>query len=170
MSETAIFPWFWPLPSTKSRFLCAFSLRNPRFRAFRAQNRHFCALFAFETPIFGLFEHKIEVFVRFCQQVFPDYGFYGLTASSIFPMAIRHSAPACFFPMAIRLSAASLFASAPWPATNLIRRRKVLRFGYQSDAPGPDLLTRSFGVRPFIAPIHISARLPCCLLGAAART
>ena len=29
----------------------------------RAQNRHFCALFAFGTPIFGTFEHKIEVFV-----------------------------------------------------------------------------------------------------------
>ena len=27
------------------------------------QNRHFCALLAFGTPIFGLFEHKIEVFV-----------------------------------------------------------------------------------------------------------
>ena len=61
-------------------------------------------------------------------------------------------------------------ATAPLPATNLIRRRRVLRFGYQSDAPGPDLLTRSFGVRPFIAPIHISACLPCCLLGAAAQT
>ena len=44
VSETAIFPWFWPLPSTKSGFLCAFTLRNPRFRAFRAQNRGFCAL------------------------------------------------------------------------------------------------------------------------------
>ena len=31
------------LPSTKSRILCAFSLRNPCFRAFQAQNRHFCA-------------------------------------------------------------------------------------------------------------------------------
>ena len=61
-------------------------------------------------------------------------------------------------------------ATAPLPATNLIRRRRVLRFGYQSGAPGPDLLTRSFGVRPFIAPIHISARLPCCHLGAAAQT
>ena len=29
----------------------------------RAQNRGFCALFAFGTPIFGTFEHKIEVFV-----------------------------------------------------------------------------------------------------------
>ena len=29
----------------------------------RAQNRHFCALLAFGTPIFGRFEHKIEVFV-----------------------------------------------------------------------------------------------------------
>ena len=32
----------------------------------RAQNRGFCALFAFGTPIFGHFEHKIGVFVRFC--------------------------------------------------------------------------------------------------------
>ena len=31
----------------------------------RAQNRGFCALFAFGTPIFRLFEHKIGVFVRF---------------------------------------------------------------------------------------------------------
>ena len=51
------------LPSTKSAFLCAFALRNPRFRAFRAQNRGFCALFAFGTPIFGHFEHKIGIFV-----------------------------------------------------------------------------------------------------------
>ena len=34
--------------------------------SFRAQNRGFCALFAFGTPIFGHFEHKIGVFVRFC--------------------------------------------------------------------------------------------------------
>ena len=33
--------------------------------SFRAQNRHFCALFAFEPLIFGLFEHKIGFFVRF---------------------------------------------------------------------------------------------------------
>ena len=32
----------------------------------RAQNRGFCAFLASETPIFGRFEHKIEVFVRFC--------------------------------------------------------------------------------------------------------
>ena len=53
------------LPSTKSGFLCAFALRNPSFRAFRAQNRGFCAFLAFRTPIFGHFEHKIGVFVRF---------------------------------------------------------------------------------------------------------
>ena len=29
----------------------------------RAQNRHFCALLASGTPVFGRFEHKIEVFV-----------------------------------------------------------------------------------------------------------
>ena len=85
-------PPFSGLSSTKSGFLCVFTLRNPHFRPFRAQNRGFCALLPAETPIFGHSEHKIEVFVRFCQQVFPDYGFYGLPASSIFPMAIRHSA------------------------------------------------------------------------------
>ena len=71
--KIGVFVLFWPsgLPfsgvsSTKSRFLCAFCLRNPRFLAFRAQNRGFCAFFAFRTPVFGHFEHKIEVFVRFC--------------------------------------------------------------------------------------------------------
>ena len=52
-------------PSTKSAFLCAFGVRNPCFRAFRAQNRHFCALLGSGTPVFGCFEHKIEVFVLF---------------------------------------------------------------------------------------------------------
>ena len=56
-------PLFFGISSTKSAFLCAFAFRNPRFRAFRAQNRGFCALLPFETPVFGLFEHKIEVFV-----------------------------------------------------------------------------------------------------------
>ena len=56
-------PSFSGISSTKSRFLCAFWLRNPHFRAFRAQNRGSCALLAFETLVFGLFEHKIEVFV-----------------------------------------------------------------------------------------------------------
>ena len=32
------------LPSTKTPFLCFFGLRDPRFLAFRAQNRGFCAL------------------------------------------------------------------------------------------------------------------------------
>ena len=44
--KNSIFVLFWPsgpsfsgVSSTKSRFLCAFALRNPHFRAFRAQNR-----------------------------------------------------------------------------------------------------------------------------------
>ena len=56
---------FSVFPSTKSRFLCYFGLRNPHFRASRAQNRGFCAFLAFGTPVFRHFEHKIEVFVRF---------------------------------------------------------------------------------------------------------
>ena len=49
--KIGIFVLFWPseplfsgVSSTKSRFLCVFTLRNPRFRASRAQNRGFCAL------------------------------------------------------------------------------------------------------------------------------
>ena len=58
--------------------------------------------------------------------------------------------PGCF-PMELRCNAtaSNISAIAPRPATNLIRRRKVLRFGYQSSAPGPDLLTRSCLMRPF---------------------
>ena len=49
--KIGVFVLFWPsepsfssLSSTKSMFLCSFAFRNPRFRAFRAQNRGFCAL------------------------------------------------------------------------------------------------------------------------------
>ena len=56
-------PPFSGFSSTKSGFLCFFGLRNPRFQAFRAQNRGFCALLGFGTLIFGLFEHKIGIFV-----------------------------------------------------------------------------------------------------------
>ena len=55
-----------PIPiysSTKLGFLCFFALRNPRFQAFRAQNRGFCALLGSGTPVFGHLEHKIGVFV-----------------------------------------------------------------------------------------------------------
>ena len=61
-----VFPMLFPFfPSTKSAFLCAFGVWNPYFRPFRAQNCGFCAFLAFGTLVFGLFEHKIEVFVRF---------------------------------------------------------------------------------------------------------
>ena len=53
------------LPSTKTPFLCFFGLRDPRFLAFRAQNRGFCALLTFGTLIFGRFEHKNSIFVLF---------------------------------------------------------------------------------------------------------
>ena len=41
-----------------------FGLRDPHFRAFRAQNRGFCAFLPFGTPVFRLFEHKNGIFVR----------------------------------------------------------------------------------------------------------
>ena len=63
------------LPSTKSAFLCFFGVWNPRFQGFRAQNRGFCAFLAFGTPVFGRFEHKIEVFVLFWGLEPPFSGF-----------------------------------------------------------------------------------------------
>ena len=43
-------PPFSGISSTKSSFLCAFALRNPRFRASRAQNRGFCAQMGLRVP------------------------------------------------------------------------------------------------------------------------
>ena len=66
---------FSGFPSTKSGYLCAFCLRNPHFPAFRAQNQGFCALLGSGTTVFGHFEHKIEVFVRFYPLNPPFSGF-----------------------------------------------------------------------------------------------
>ena len=54
---------FSGITSTKLGFLCFLGLWNHRFRAFRAQNRCFCALLAFGTLVFWHYEHKIGVFV-----------------------------------------------------------------------------------------------------------
>ena len=51
----------WQFLSSQCQFLPS---RSP-LTSSRAQNRGFCALFAFGTPIFGLPEHKIDIFVRF---------------------------------------------------------------------------------------------------------
>ena len=50
-----------PIPvsaSTKSAFLCAFGLRNPHFRAFRAHNRGFCVRMGDFSEILGCFDTK----------------------------------------------------------------------------------------------------------------
>ena len=67
-----VFVLFWPpeptfsgISSTKSAFLCQNWQFSPGFCPFRAQNRHFCAFLGSGTLVFGHFEHKIEVFVRF---------------------------------------------------------------------------------------------------------
>ena len=68
------------LPSTKIGLLCAFGLWEPSFQAVRAQKVGFCAFFAFGTPDFWLFEHKIEVFVRFCP---PKPPFSGISSTKL---------------------------------------------------------------------------------------
>ena len=57
--QLPLFPMPIPLfPSTKSAFLCAFGLRNPHFRAFRAQNRGFCVRMGDFSEILGCFDTK----------------------------------------------------------------------------------------------------------------
>ena len=51
-------PPFLGFSSTKSAFLCAFGLRNPHFRAFRAQNRGFCVRMGDFSEILGCFDTK----------------------------------------------------------------------------------------------------------------
>ena len=40
------------LPSTKSRFLCAFCLRDPHFQTYQAQKSTFCTILPSRTPDF----------------------------------------------------------------------------------------------------------------------
>ena len=119
-------------PSTKSGFLCALGLRNLRFRAFRAQNRGFCAFLAFATLVFGHFEHKIEVFVRFLPSKPPFSGISSTKSGFLCAFCLwdpRFQAFRAQNRGFCALLPASFFPIAPRPATNLIRRRKVLRFG-----------------------------------------
>ena len=83
-------PLFSGISSTKSAFLCAFCLRNPRVREFRAQNRHFCAVFASDPPVFGSFEHKIEVFVRFLPSEPPFSGVSSTKSRFLYAFAFRN--------------------------------------------------------------------------------
>ena len=77
--QLPLFPVPIPVsPSTKTAFLCFFGIRRPYFLAFRAQNRGFCAFFAFGTPVFRVFEHKIEVFVLFLPS---DPSFSGISST-----------------------------------------------------------------------------------------
>ena len=46
----------------------------------RAQKLHFCAFLAFGTLVFWRFEHKIEVFVRFCPSK-PSFSCFSSTKS-----------------------------------------------------------------------------------------
>ena len=55
--------------------LCQFLPSRSPLTSSRAQNRGFCALFAFGTPIFGLFKHKNRLFVLFYPPEPPILGF-----------------------------------------------------------------------------------------------
>ena len=62
-----------PRPATVSpRRLGQGRISRYQSLSFQAQNRDFCAILAFGTLVFGRFEHKIEVFVRFWS-IFPRF-------------------------------------------------------------------------------------------------
>ena len=116
-------PSFSGVSSTKSGFLCFFGLRNPRFQGFRAQNRHFCAFLAFGTPVFGHFEHKIEVFVLFWG-LEPSFSGFSSTKSAF----LCSRGGECGIVKRNREDAYH-FATAPTPShqpSNGTRRRQVL--------------------------------------------
>ena len=50
---------------TKSAFLCAFTLQNPHFLAFRAQNRGFCVRMCDFSEILGRFDTKSSFLYAF---------------------------------------------------------------------------------------------------------
>ena len=66
------------IPGHGFAFQTTVTLPDATFPSSRAQNRGFCALLPFGTPVFGHFEHKIEVFVRFCQ---PKPSFSGFSST-----------------------------------------------------------------------------------------
>ena len=115
--------------------MCAFALRNPHFRAFRAQNRGFCAFFGFGTPVFGSFEHKIEVFVRFCP---PKPLFSGILSQNRHFCALL---PASFFPMAPPASNKPHSAEKSTPVWLAIWRTWA---GFANSQLLPDAATLSF--------------------------
>ena len=119
--------------------------------------RHFCALQFFQAlqallPLASCLQrYNKEAIIahHWLDRILPDAAL--ILASSLFPMVLRYTASASIvFPMDLRHSASASRhpAKAPWlvssaaapvpaappqrlsrPATNLIRRRKVLRFG-----------------------------------------
>ena len=60
------------IPSTKSAFLCAFTLQNPHFLAFRAQNRGFCVRMGDFSEILGRFDTKSAFLCAFASKFLPD--------------------------------------------------------------------------------------------------
>ena len=111
-------PSFSGVSSTKSGFLCAFWLRNPHFRAFRAQNRGFCALFASEALVFGHFEHKIGIFVLGKRDKWHREGERGRSCKT--------------------KSSEGQTTTTPGPATSAPRNRQPAPRGVDNQHPGAD--------------------------------
>ena len=91
-SSSSVFQNYMPIPTKflLTPFLCAFGVWTPCFRAFRAQNRGFCALFGSGTLVFGRFEHKIGVFVRFWPSEAPFLGFSSTKSRFLCAFGLRN--------------------------------------------------------------------------------
>ena len=78
---------------------------------FRAHKRHFCALLPFGTPVFGHFEHKIEVFVRFCQ---PKPSFSGFSSTKSRFLCQKGQFFSGFTPFRAQNGSSSNFVLSSW--------------------------------------------------------
>ena len=131
-------------PSTKSGFLCAFGVWNPRFRAFRAQNRGCCAL-VMETLASGNRKaRKFFVFAR-CWSIIQGLPLLwlplaGVLAQTLLPESCRRSVAAGALPpkrycrsvtaRALLLEKLRLrVISPPRSLRRLLRRRFCRRYG-----------------------------------------
>ena len=126
---------------------------------FRAHKRHFCALLAFGTPVFGHSEHKIEVFVRFWPSE-PPFSSVSSTKSGFLCSFTKLDVGLGHFPADRGIVA----PTQPSHLRNLYYRRCTCAAAVPS-AVACSRLSPVPPVLPLLPPLHLLSRFTC---GAAA--
>ena len=130
--QLSLFPVPIPVsPSTKSGFLCAFCLRDPHFRAFRAQNRGFCVRMGDFSEILGCFDTKSAFLCSWmaaaspavpaeAQQGPPELSTARHEPCGVHLAAVRPAIDCCRRPRCCRRHTPPPRAPAAWPGRNVI--------------------------------------------------